>query len=259
MWTGFAAACIVTVVLLYAPGFVSLLGTRYSLTMRLAFAPLVSIVLYSIIAITLSVMSLDATGLRVFIFAVAVALGIFLMMRAGATEPRCRVSTCLIKRELSFVSLYLLLGVVITAVIFVKNLDGPNSFLQEYDNVFHLGLIRVFLESGDYSPFCSSLYAAVGDLSVAPRQLLRKAEQFIPAHPPRSLLACFEPHLVFLFSRERATIFPPTQHAYPAAGQHSSIPQRKITDVRKETIDDTGVYRIIQQKKTFPPQELHVF
>lgn len=178
MWMGFAAACFVTVVLLYAPGFVSLLGTRYSLTMRLAFAPLVSIVLYSIIAITLSVISLDATGLRVFIFAVAVALGIFLMMRAGATEPRCRVSTCSIKRELLFVSLYLLLGVVITSVIFVKNLDGPNSFLQEYDNVFHLGLIRVFLESGDYSPFCSSLYAAVGDLSVAPRSV---SSGFYPA------------------------------------------------------------------------------
>ena len=56
-------------------------------------------------------------------------------------------------------ALSLFLAILLITVLFIKNLDGPDSILQEIDNVFHLGLMKAFAASGDYSSFGTSIYA----------------------------------------------------------------------------------------------------
>lgn len=54
---------------------------------------------------------------------------------------------------------YVLVGITAASLIFVKNLDGPSSFMQEYDNWYHLGAVRSFMETGNYSSLSPSIYA----------------------------------------------------------------------------------------------------
>lgn len=59
-----------------------------------------------------------------------------------------------------------LFAVLITCIVFIRQLDGPSSFVQEYDNSFHLNLIRSFVDSGEYSVTHCSTY--LENLDAAP-------------------------------------------------------------------------------------------
>ena len=168
MWTGLLISCAAAAGMLYIPGLIALLPLRRSVVFKIACAPMVSVVLYVLFSLAFSIVHIRATGIAFFLLAIVVSLAVF-----GVLFLAVRGKDGLIPTSNGLEMVYLVLGLCIsfeiTCVIFIGNLDGPDSFLQEYDNVFHLGLIRVFLESGDFSPFHSSLYSAVGDASVAPR------------------------------------------------------------------------------------------
>ena len=53
--------------------------------------------------------------------------------------------------NLKTVSLYLAIALLVSGFYFIGTLDGPGSIYQENDNIFHLSLVRDFLNSGNYS------------------------------------------------------------------------------------------------------------
>ena len=50
--------------------------------------------------------------------------------------------------------------------MFASFLGDPSNYMQEYDNVSHLGSIRCFVETGNWSPFSTSLYAGAADAAI---------------------------------------------------------------------------------------------
>lgn len=55
--------------------------------------------------------------------------------------------------------LYLLVGLIVTTLIFVKNLDGVSSFVPLFDNASALSRVEVFRTTSMYGPVISSLYS----------------------------------------------------------------------------------------------------
>lgn len=156
MWPVFFIATAVAFALMYLPGFLLLRGFTNRSETALCIAPLVSVGLIAVTAIFYGALGIFCTPvslmlpigiLSLFIFAIA-----RLYSRRRAKLPRVE------RANYSNLPLYFLVGLVATAIVFVKNLDGPDSFLQAYDNWMHLGMVRTFLESGNFSSI-NSLYA----------------------------------------------------------------------------------------------------
>lgn len=55
-------------------------------------------------------------------------------------------------------ALYVAFGATITMLVFAGSLDGSNSFVQEYDNIYHLSITYNYLHSGAWSSLDNSLY-----------------------------------------------------------------------------------------------------
>ncbi len=68
-------------------------------------------------------------------------------------------------------ALYLVLGITVTAFMTASCLTSPESIVQEYDNVHHLGVVRAFLQSGLWSPFAANLYSAPDAVAFNPLPL----------------------------------------------------------------------------------------
>lgn len=181
MWSTFLVACAVALLVMYAPGLLLLVPTR-SLTwsIRLAAAPLVCVAFYGSVAIVYPVLGISASPLT--LVAPIVLLGLVLLVARGLCSRRgagvneahgSLLPTC---RELLVFATYAVVGVALTTMVFVRNLDGATSFFQAYDNGNHLNMVRVFLETENFSSFNSSAYAAEG--SVAP---VVSASGFYPA------------------------------------------------------------------------------
>ena len=157
MWPVFFVATAVAFALMYLPGFLLLRGFTNRSETALCIAPLVSVGLIAAIAIFYGAFGIFCTPvslllpigvLSLFTFAIA-----HLYQRRRAKLPRVE------KADYSNLPLYFLVGLVATTIVFVKNLDGPDSCFQAYDNWMHLGMVRTFLESGNFSSI-NSLYAS---------------------------------------------------------------------------------------------------
>lgn len=68
-------------------------------------------------------------------------------------------------------ALYLVLGIAVTAFMTAFCLASPESIVQEYDNVHHLGVAQAFLQSGVWSPFAANLYSTPDAAAVNPLPL----------------------------------------------------------------------------------------
>lgn len=83
--------------------------------------------------------------------------------RAESASTGFAVRTARVLRrggDWTVLALYLVLGVAVTAFMTASCLTSPESIVQEYDNVHHLGVVQAFLQSGVWSPFAANLYSA---------------------------------------------------------------------------------------------------
>lgn len=183
MWAMFFAAAALAAAFLFVPGYVLLRAFRLVRPAAVACAPLVSIPAYMALCIAYGVADVPTWWgvLAGPVFAVAAAawaasllvrwraggaatgeerLGLAPVERIAGRPVRCFDGWCL--------ALYLAVGVAASAALFVWFLGSPDSYVQEFDNVSHLGTIRGFIDSGSWSPFSSSLYATAADASVNP-------------------------------------------------------------------------------------------
>lgn len=178
MWTQFALVVAVLCVMLFAPGALLATSLRLRPLRALAVAPVLSVFEYVILTQAYAVAGVPASGLSLFVTtlllaAVVTAATSALRGRAhrlaGGTsgEKGERGSSRGSDLDLATLALYLCVGAVVTAAIFLKDLDGPESYLQMYDNIFHLGVVRNFVESGSFSFVDCTLYSGV-NLSFEP-------------------------------------------------------------------------------------------
>lgn len=186
MWGLFFISVLVALLLLYVPGYFFMRALRIAPLMGLVFSPIVTLVVYSLLSVVYSKAGVHCSWTMLLIPSLIVSVMLFAASRlVRAKAPRINViSTGKGLAGLSpkatdwaTLGLYVGIGMLVTVFVFVLSLDGPGSFVQEFDNVHHLGAIRGFVESGDWSSLGVSLYATDVDAGMAPLDI----SEFYPA------------------------------------------------------------------------------
>lgn len=177
MWPTFFIAVALAGVFLYAPGFFFLRVFRVRGGVALCCAPVLTVTLYAAITALLPYFGIAASWATVFLpcALLAVLADAVMRTRSAAGAVRCfgianfgRSFRRVVDEEWFVIALYVIVGLAVVGVVFVKNLDGPDSFLQAWDNSHHLSSIRAFVESGNYSMFATTSYATPLDRSFTP-------------------------------------------------------------------------------------------
>lgn len=171
MWIEFAIAMLLLLSFLYLPGFL----LSHSLGLRpmraICFAPAMSVFFYTILANVAPLVGFTSSGISMFVC----VLGIAVIASACSiiVKKSNRTLNCEQQCDIPFwsIALYVGIGSLVVTLVFVRNLDGAGSFLQEIDNVFHLGLIKIFAETGDYSFFGNTLYSGSDVQFLPPSEL----------------------------------------------------------------------------------------
>ena len=180
MWISFAMCLIVTFLLLYLPGGILLFQRRAVGIGSICFYPVISIALYSVIELLLISVDIAAS----FPLLMGITCGILIIsvtirnIHQGRNVPSsCNGSN--LKSSCSSdwaICLYVAIGCVAVFLFFIKQLDGPDSFFQGWDNVTHLNAIRAFINSGDWNPLSLDRYE-FGDIS----PYIESGPQFYPS------------------------------------------------------------------------------
>lgn len=151
MWGSFVLAAMFALILLYLPGY--LLGRVYfsSSANSLAFAPVLTIALLVLLGVIAFPLSLSWFVLPSL--ALLVSIIIFLIFR----KPLARET----RRSWLGFGAYVLMGTLVTVVVYLANIDGATSFSVQTDTTFHLQCAQAMLQSGHYSVLSASVYPDV--------------------------------------------------------------------------------------------------
>ncbi len=171
MWTEFFLSFLLGAALLVVPGAAVCRGARLPWAFALAVAPGCSVALYSLIALGFSLTGVTLSGAVLLTVAVAAAVAAWGGLRALARRgvlgsgPKASRPSVLLGWELG---LYVAVGMLATLLILVRPLDDPAMPTQAWDNVFHFGTVRAFLDSGDWSFLNVAQYKTSVDLAIDP-------------------------------------------------------------------------------------------
>lgn len=181
MWPTFFIALALAAVFLYAPGFFMLKAFRVRAAVALCCAPVFTVTAYAVLTAVLPYLGIGASWLTVVVPCVVAGIVAAAVLRfvprfASLDPTRLGVADMgrsfkkAVAEEWFSVALYVLAGLAVVGLVFVKNLDGPDSFLQAWDNSHHLSSIRAFVESGNYSMLTTTSYATPLDRAFTPWQ-----------------------------------------------------------------------------------------
>lgn len=167
MWINFFISMLITALLLYLPTYPFLRALSLSRVSVVCLSPVISVFAYSLLAILYSILGIACTPISMVFPVLCAGAIIYLlnMLLAKSKDNHSQeIDICVFRGQLLL--LYVVIGIVLVGIVFIKNLDGPDSLFQAYDNFQHLGITKTFLESGSFSPFGSSnLYAGSNDIS----------------------------------------------------------------------------------------------
>lgn len=175
MWDLFAIACVACFIFLFLPGFLFFRGLGFKSSRAFVAAPMLSAAVYPMLGILLDKMGMRSSWELMFGTSLAVGIAVFVVGAAtsaaqgiGWWKSRSASMAAPSSPRWLIILLYLACGVCATLLVFVFNLDGADSFVQEYDNVHHLALIQTFVDSGNWSSLTSSFYSGSDPTSVNP-------------------------------------------------------------------------------------------
>lgn len=161
LWFSFAICVFLAAIILYLPGFFLLRSFKLSNITSLTAAPAVTVPGYALICIFLPIFGISANGLLVFSALLIFSLVCFFtqhILEANNSTSSIKKNAPLDKPHWPILLLYIATGTILGIFFFVRSLDTPASFFQDYDNVFHLNLVQSFLSSGDWSSLHASVY-----------------------------------------------------------------------------------------------------
>lgn len=158
MWLMFCLSLALIIVLLILPGVIVLAAAGMPRWSGFACSPLVSVALYVVAGVITDALGAHGTApllLCTAILAIVIAFPartlLILANRRGAD---------ILRRDIDWkvLALYVVVGMLIMGFLFVKNLDGANSFVQFGDNDAHLNLVNSIAASGNYSTLSTTAY-----------------------------------------------------------------------------------------------------
>lgn len=159
MWDQFLIALLLGIIFIFLPGFLFLRSCNQTRFTSLALSPLLAILLFTILGIIYSKIGIASSWITVFgaVFAISILLYIvsFLVRKKLTIHSADRVVDSMPKY---YLPLYLGISFTLGSVFFLANLSSADAFFQAYDNIFHLGVIQGFIESGNWSILEVSLY-----------------------------------------------------------------------------------------------------
>lgn len=152
MWLLFAISCLVCIIILFFPGYFLFRAFNLERCQSIVYAPLVSLALVCILGLVNSKVSIPSNA-----FTIAIALSLFCIV--------CYSVTLLLKKKYSvsrnktshspkfylILTAYIALGCITTLYMYILPLNGADSFVQMYDNVFHYNIVESFLQSSQWS------------------------------------------------------------------------------------------------------------
>lgn len=162
MWLSFALCCVTCIFVLYLPGYFLFRGLSFNPAHSLLFAPIASVAFIGLFPILINFAGLRCNSLMVLAPTIAVCLLVFLVSKAShkVNSPFSNIP-----QEWKLIALYGAAGLAVCTYIFVKSLDGADSFYCRFDNLTHLNMVRYFIDSGQWSSLSASTgsIAAVGN------------------------------------------------------------------------------------------------
>ena len=168
MWLQFVILLGLFLLILVIPGFCFFRLLKAHRLEALLLSPVFSVSLYSVLGILYGLLGVPSSVVSVFAIPLALLLVIsavkFAKGRAcpAASEKSCESAIpsrgSLDARMAVF---YLACGIIAGTVLFLKPLDGADSFISTYDNLYHYNAIRALVESGYWSPLDTSCYLAL--------------------------------------------------------------------------------------------------
>lgn len=153
MWTSFYCTYVFIILVLFLPGFLFFRGIRFSSLNSVLFAPLFSISLLCIIGVAFEKLGIFASALSVGIPLLLIPGALFLLGKQHNTEKTTRADWLILGS-------YALIGFLAGTYLYVLPLDGSESIIQTYDNVFHYNAIQSLVESGIWSTLNVDAYLA---------------------------------------------------------------------------------------------------
>lgn len=169
MWGQFFIAVLIDALFLWVPGYCALRTIRFNRFTSLFCAPVVTVFFVGVLCIIYGKLSITTTWLNLMVPLSAVliilALVSVVMFRNSSKQELGIAPTAF---NWKVMALYLAVGVVVTCIIYLRNINGPASFAEEYDNVHHLGVIRMFLDTGSWTCLGVSAYGMGEAANIAP-------------------------------------------------------------------------------------------
>lgn len=169
-WSTFFSGALLMGCSLVAPGYVVARDISWSRATALCVSPSISVALYALSGIVLSICGVRAHAIALLFSAFVFAILFRLLL--PCKKKRTSASSVRDKNELEptrnlpmhVVGLYALAGIAVTFACYVMRLDGPESFATASDTCAHLNYVRAFVESGSFSvlkvgSFASSIEA----------------------------------------------------------------------------------------------------
>lgn len=176
MWLIFFVGVVIYAAILYIPGFVQLRSVGIGRNSAFSCAPLVSLAELSLLGVVFGLFAIPISGLGIVsaLFVLTLTIATFIKAaNVGMHKIFSLPSLEHIDIDLKNVLLYLGAGLGITGFLFLKTLDGPESYVQMFDNGFHLNLIAAFADTSRYSVLQSTIFPItplepMGDLAFYP-------------------------------------------------------------------------------------------
>lgn len=155
-WIQFCLAFIAGAAILYVPGYLILRLVRINPLESLLIAPLISLATFGVEEIIFSLLHIPGSWLTLVLPLVVLLLLLQIVtavvsQKKGISQQNVALVLRTNKKNWLILALYLLVAFVVTLVFFVKPLDGANSYVQLYDNAWHMNIIKKFVATGDFS------------------------------------------------------------------------------------------------------------
>jgi len=163
MWDLFFIATIVGVSFIFLPGYLILRGCSLHRFAAGAFSPLLAVFIYAFLGIVYGKIGITCSWVNVFGPFLAISIVFYGVSKAirrkhASNLPRNICDDAPSRFSKIYLLAYLLVSIALGCFFFLSNLSSADSFFQAYDNIFHLDVIRSFIDSGDWSLLTVTLY-----------------------------------------------------------------------------------------------------
>lgn len=153
----FVVQSFILVILIFLPGFFFLRLFSFTKILSLCLAPVITTSLFCIEAVAFSLIGIQCNGIVLFLPLILVCILAYLATRFTRLRD-ARKTTLKKKSNWAIFLIYICLSVLLVSYFYLRNLSDLDSIIQGYDTVYHVGLVRSFIESGNYSFLEASLY-----------------------------------------------------------------------------------------------------